>query len=276
MSDERSGPAWLAKLFDSSRADMLDGMSNRDLVAMLVEDLDYESQLAAIRELLTRNTVAEAAATQEIDELQDLARAATGVSNEILGGRAIDGMHQSVYRGAAHSMAAVGMLAPFLESLFSAVFRGLRDAHAEDDRQPSAHSRWLAADDDVWDCHFAWHGGRRQKNVVEGVLQLSEAVGLSPRLPSDLRPVLEALFGYRNKMFHFGFEWPPTERERFLARVVDLKWPTAWFATATTGGAPWCVYLTDEFVSHCLATIDAILDGIGLHARELQRAQPES
>ena len=51
----------------------------------------------------------------------------------------VDHLHQSVFQDAAHSMAAVGMLAPFVESLFKQAFPGnLLDRNG---RAPMPHRR---------------------------------------------------------------------------------------------------------------------------------------
>jgi hypothetical protein len=90
--------------------------------------------------------------------------------------------------------------------------------------------------------------------------------GLTAHLPADLKPTLQALFEYRNNMFHFGFEWPTNERERFQKRTAD--WPSDWFSMAAIDHKPWIFYLTDAFIDHCLTIIDSVLGGIGVFARD--------
>jgi hypothetical protein len=84
-------------------------------------------------------------------------------------------------------------------------------------------------------------------------------------MPNDLEPMLEALFEYRNAMFHCGFEWPPIERQKFDIRRT--KWPSDWFSVSSSGHQPWIFYLTDTFVDRCFTVIDAVLGGIGAFAR---------
>jgi hypothetical protein len=91
---------------------------------------------------------------------------------------------------------------------------------------------------------------------------LAEATGPISHLPNDLEPTLQARFGYRNKMFHKGFEWPVKERTNFERRIPEEGWPPEWFAEATTDEAPWIFYLTDTFIDHCLS-IDQIIEGLG-------------
>ena len=102
-------------------------------------------------------------------------------------------------------------------------------------------------------------------------MQLAAAIGLTPHLPDCLRPTLQALFEYRNKMFHCGFEWPLDERHRFANRVVDAKWPADWFATATKGSEPWVFYMNHVFVQHCVETLDQVISSIGAYCKAQSR-----
>ncbi len=90
---------------------------------------------------------------------------------------------------------------------------------------------------------------------------------MTAHLPSDLGRTLAALFAYRNKMFHWGLEWPLDERQRFVRRIRDEKWDT-WFVMSTSGDHPWIIYMSRGFVDHCLDTIDRTIDGIGAYDRE--------
>jgi hypothetical protein len=89
-------------------------------------------------------------------------------------------------------------------------------------------------------------------------------------MPSNLEPVLQALFEYRNKMFHRGFEWPSVEREQFERKRAS--WPSDWFSMAVSGQEPWIFYLTEAFIEHCLDIIHSVLVGIGAFAR-IQRSK---
>lgn len=65
-----------------------------------------------------------------------------------------------LYRGApvehaARSMAAVGMLAPFIESLFKQAFPGIRNQLDRNGRAPIAHARWTMPKDKQWGCRRA-------------------------------------------------------------------------------------------------------------------------
>lgn len=99
--------------------------------------------------------------------------------------------------------------------------------------------------------------------MVAGIMQLSSATGLNEFLPINLAKTLSAVFAYRNKMFHLGFEWPVHEREKFSILIINEKWPTTWFHWATSGSKPWICYMTDELISECLTQIDGVLHAIG-------------
>ena len=69
---------------------------------------------------------------------------------------------------------------------------------------------------------------------------------------------LAALFAYRNKMFHNGFEWPMKERHKFSEEIQRRGWPPEWFKKSTSGDQPWIFYMSADFIQHCLDTIDQV------------------
>lgn len=243
-------------------------LSDSDLACVLLPDLDYRAQLIAIRTLLGRNEHFDTAIAEESRQLEQHARQTKGLLNEHIVDMWVDCLHESTYQKIAHSMAAVGMLAPLIETIFHQAFQAMFHHRPAIANQEFNHKRWQQSVKDQWDCHFVWEKGRRNKDLVKGILQLAEAVELTPYLPDDLEPTLQALFGYRNKMFHCGFEWPVEERQRFAKRIDESGWPVDWFVTATTGGEPWIFYLTDIFTSHCFDLVESVIEGLGAYARE--------
>jgi hypothetical protein len=225
----------------------------------LLGDLDYEKQYVSIRSLLHRQKHADTELEKEIEEIDAFARRSTGSANE----RAIEdygvAFYSSIFQSAAHSMAAVGMLAPFIETLFKRAYQSIRDNERLRGAIDADHPRWKMNSGQQWDA--------RKPQVVDGIFGLAEATGLAPFMPSDLRSTLAALFLYRNKMFHQGFEWLPEERADFTERVAISGWPETWFGKAITGDQPWIFYLSDEFISHCLKMIEAVINGFGAFAR---------
>ncbi|MFW8602499.1 hypothetical protein ACOHYD_13605, partial [Desulfobacterota bacterium M19] len=198
----------------------------------------------------------------EINALEESVKNAQGRICEYFEFEREEKLQFCVYQSAAHSMSAVGMLAPLMESIFHQAFYGIRTKLFEGIQTPTDHSRWVYSENEKWDCHFAWGKSGRKEDLVRGIIQLSEATGLKPFLPDDLEVVLKVLFSYRNKMFHCGFEWPVAERSRFWSRIQKENWPANWLDKATSGGEPWVIYLTNNFITHCLNSIEQIITGI--------------
>jgi hypothetical protein len=240
-------------------------LTDRDYAVLLLEDVDIEAQLRAIRGQLDRHAQADAALQADINNLIERASKASGAYGVHLENSWADEMHGSVFQDAAHSAAAIGMLAPLLESLFVGIFSGIRDIAPPVQRVPLAGARAAyAADPGFWDPHlvFSATGGKR-KDVLRGIVQLVETTGLAPELPADYDEMLGAVFGYRNKMLHHGFEWPPAERAKFEATIVREGWPANWFERSQTNGETWIIYMGDTLIRHTLTQIDEMLDGIG-------------
>jgi hypothetical protein len=245
-----------------------ENMGPRDFAGVLLHR-DYDAELIAIRILLFRHRKADKGLRDEIESLEKHSE----FHNERTITRWLDLLQSSTYQDAAHSMAALGMLAPLLESMFYDAFRQAREEFFV--KSPSVeHPRWERAARGQWDCHFFYDKtGKPTKDIVKGILQLSEAIGLTPYLPKDLKPMLEALFEYRNKMFHCGFVWPSGECGKFARRIIDAGWPSNWFETATIDGTPWIFYLTDAFVDHCLERVNQTIDGMGAFVVECLRVR---
>lgn len=240
-----------------------------DYIYALEVDFDVDSQLSAIRGLLQRNRNADQSAREEIKRIEDRVKHLKDVEEqEWAVADWVDQLHHSTYQDAAHSMSAVGMLAPLVETVFHQCFRSIGKRFYPPTQTLKTHDRWNAAHEIQWDCHFFVANGRAQKDIVNGIFQLSDAVGLTPRLPADLRAVLSALFAYRNSMFHHGFEWPVEARERFAGRIQTQGWPTDWFSVATSDGRPWIFSLSDKFIRHCNRTIEDVLQAIGGFVRD--------
>ena len=237
---------------------------DRYLASQLLASLDYDAQLRAIHALLGRHRRAAEELSESINELDAFARRSSGMVNQRAIDDWVDHLHDSVFQDAAHSMAAVGMLAPFVEALFKQAFPGIKQLLDQRGLTPSPHKRWSMKPDVRWDCRFT---SPHRRDLVAGIVKLADATGLSAEFPPHLPATLSALYAYRNKMFHFGFEWPEPERQSFARRVLDEGWPPEWFGRATTGGEPWVFYLSRAFVDHCLETIDTVIVGLGAFVR---------
>ncbi len=254
---------------DSSRFEV----SNRDLAMYLIGYPDLEAQMLAIGGALSRNQQTDAAVAAKIKELDEQIRTYAGrdqMFQMYLEDEWADALHGATFQDVAHSMAAVGMLAPFVESLFVSIFSGLRDHEQSDKTASSDDPKTAASSNEAWDPQSVFDHQRRRRGVVNGILHVSSTTGLAKYLPSSYDKTLNALFAYRNKMFHLGFEWPKDKRMKFDRRVRSDEWPAEWFRKATRGDKPWIFYLSDEFITHCLKTIDEVLEGVGAYFRERQ------
>lgn len=236
-------------------------ISSRDRALFLLGEVDLDAQLLAIRGMLRRNRQADDAMIADIEDLKTAIRSTRGAHAQHLEDQWLDRLHGSVFQDAAHSMTAAVMIVPFVESLFVSIFNRLR-THDAVYNATSSHSAFASAEN-FWDPHYAEGGGQLRKGpLVDGIIRLSDATGVATYFPQDLKAVLTALFSYRNKVFHHGFEWPTGERENFLGRVAQEGW-TNWFSHSSSDNRPWIIYMRTTFIEYCLTAIDRILDGVG-------------
>ena len=197
-------------------------------VSLIPDEIDYHSQLNAARVLLSWQDKWSATTSENLDDHERRTLKVSGSALDWMVDEHIEMLTQSFYENAARSMAAVGMLAPLIESLFKRMASDLK-----------------------WE----WP---RSRDTAAHILRFVDEKGLT-LMPSDLKSTLGALFEYRNKMFHFGLEWPVLKREQFARRIVEAKWPTSWFDVVYYGEEIWMACLSSEFISSCLAVIDGVL-----------------
>ncbi len=203
-------------------------------VTFPLETFNHGAQLVAISDLLKRQERADQELSHRIKEADQVATQTRGDND-----RAVDAWvelaEMSCYQDAAHSMAAVGMIAPFIESFFGAYFRSIgKDLP--------------------------------QKNLVRNIVKHVNEASMEEYMPTDLEPTLSALFAYRNKMFHGGFEWSSEELNSFQRKLSENRWPPDWFSWATSGDEPWMCYMTSDFIDHCLHIAAGVIRGIEEHA----------
>ena len=228
------------------------------LSAIAGVEANFDAQFQTIKALLAashRESLNEEAETKRLEGLF------AHISNEDED-RLIDEVNghyqEGVYFDAARSLSAVGMLAPLIESLFSQFFAHAgaileKDVHGE-------HERWSMALKNRWDCHWVMERKGPRKDLVAGIMQLSEATGLMEHFPPDIKQTLTALFTFRNRMLHHGLEWPPDVRNSFAEFIKPF--PKNWFSSSTSGGEPWVFYMTEDFVQHLLKIVEAIFETI--------------
>ena len=195
------------------------------------EYFDYYSQMIAIRSLLSRQDQAGRQLEDEMKEVDTLAAQSSGDANDHWVDEWIDLANSWSYQAAAHSMAAVGMIAPLIESAFERTLR----------RKGKKYSG---------------------KGIVEKIMKCIDELGMKEYMPDDLGMTLKALFEYRNKMFHCGFEWPLEERRRFEETLNESGWPRDWFEKATIGDKPWMFHMSSKFTDHCANRATQVMEGI--------------
>jgi len=238
-------------------------LSHRDRALFEIESHhNLEAQLGAIRSLLMRNQDIEQNALKERQEserdISDNPNYSAEYREHLIDAWGED-FYTGIYQGAAHSMPAVGMLAPFIESLFVAIFERLRKQQGTD----AGDTRQQRAEDQFWNPQIVFRSEGPRDDLVAGIDQLAESCGLKPFLPDDHRKTLSALFAYRNNMLHNGFEWPAETIGKFSNRIDSEKWPETWFTSAKRDGKPWIYYMSPDFCAHCVELIDGIIDGTG-------------
>lgn len=241
------------------------GLRPRDRLLILNLALQYDEQLAAIRAVLALHRKASQALESE--------RLSIEAAMTRLEGNAFDraqddwglNFYSSVYAEASYSVGALVMIAPFVEALFHQVYMAIA-SQPSPSKLAGAHERWQSGDDRQWDCHFVFRRGRFYKDLVPGVIQIADAIGLSEHLHDDLPARLAALFAYRNKMFHHGLEWPLPQRLAFQQQVDT--WPAHWFKKAESDHKPWIFYLSQSFLDEFIALINLTLDSMGTFIKE--------
>ena len=189
---------------------------------------NYYAQFMAARALLSVHDQWSQTSSEKLHDFRRRTFQTDGDEREWMVEAHIELIHQSMYEDAARSMAAVGMLAPLIESLFKQLSSVL-------------NREWP-----------------RRGYVVDIITRLVKAEEITA-MPDNLEPALRALFEYRNNMFHLGFEWPTSDRTAFAKRIDDANWPVAWFDRAMDGEEAWIFYLSPSFISHCLGLVDEVM-----------------
>lgn len=235
-------------------------LDDRSRGLLVMGEADREAQLWAIRELVRRLRHEDKETSQRIQRIEAQANHPSWNNRDV--DDLIDHYYTSGFQHAAHSMSVIAMLAPFIESMFKEAFTGIRLALESRDQLPSSrHGRWQMEAAKQWDCRYKSVSAR--PDLVGGILELADAIDVARDFPVDLASTLRALFAYRNRMFHWGFEWPQAQRLAFAALILSERWPAEWFPKWTRGNEPVVFYLSEAFVDHCLGVIDSVIVGVG-------------
>lgn len=243
-------------------------LTDTDYGHMLLGDIDLDAQFVAIRGMLARNKEADVALEAEIRAIAETARTAEGGGAWGLDDLWVERLQESVYQDAAHSMAACGMLAPLLESVLTRMFQSIG---AETEWPTASEVRRTRAGgeaDGFWNPQIYYDDKSERKNdLISGIIQLAKETGLVAELPNDFALVVKALFSYRNRMFHNGFEWPVAQRESFDRMIEADRMPADWFRRSTSDKKTWIIYMAEPFITRCLALFGEVLEAGGRLAR---------
>ena len=240
-------------------------LSPEDASAVLIETIDIDSHLLAIYETFRW---IESLKKEKSSEIKKLEEATKNPQDKNLPFTSVDFLvgayHQSVYVDAANSMSTIGMIAPTLESILYEIFKNIGTKYEHTILNESS-SRFKLKEKEKFDCHYFFDKKLKKgvKGLTKGAIELIEDTGLITYLPSDLSYVIDAIFSYRNKMFHNGFEWPESEKIIFEKKINNSNWPQEWFSKATSDNKPWIFYMTDLFQTKCIKTINDIIIGTG-------------
>lgn len=112
---------------------------------MLVDSIDWDAQLDAIRAVLARNRTAAEQISTNIAQLGEQAQTYSGPYHGHLIDEHADAMFRSSYSDAAVSLSAVGMIAPMMESVFSQALQSLGAMYAAKKMESPPHRRWKRA-----------------------------------------------------------------------------------------------------------------------------------
>ncbi|RUW90243.1 hypothetical protein [Mesorhizobium sp. M7A.F.Ca.US.010.02.1.1] len=248
-----------------------DLMEDRDYLFRLINTIDWEAQLRAIKGVLGRNRAASQAVSKAIDDLQHESETYRGPHHEQIVDEWVDAVSSASYSEAANSMSAIGMIVPMLESIHSQAFYSLGELYAAKGMGPPAHKRWdrAVAHPQRWNCQVYFDAdGTAGTDIIRGIRQISAATGLAPFLASDTADWIDAMLTYRNKMFHGGFEWSLEQRTRFARQIEARHWEH-FFSAATTDEEPWIFYVRKEVIAEMPSRIEAILDSWGAFVKGL-------
>jgi hypothetical protein len=225
-------------------------------LAEVLEAIDYspESSLEAVHGLIHNTFKWRDHLYTEIKGLS-----AAGIHSDQAVEEHTNMLHESIYREAACSHAAVGALAPFFESLLTREFASLKGFYGSR-KVATTHHRWILPREKFWDPHFIFQssGKKPGTDLAKGTDQLLAALNVTPLFPGDFTQRLLALFSYRNQSLHNGYEWPVAIRTHFLERM-DRAGCRKWFQHSTSDNKPWIILLADNYIKESLASAEKVI-----------------
>lgn len=255
---------------DSLRLGLENLLDDRDYLFRLLDTIDWDAQLDAVTAVLARNRAAAERVSSDIDQLGERAQTYSGPYHVRVVDEHVDAMYRSSYSDAAVSLSAIGMIVPMMESVFSQSFQSLGSMYVAKQIAPPDHKRWRRAGPhpECWNCQWYFGHDEVRNDIISGLPQLSEGVGLSAYLEPDTTDWIAAMLSYRNRMFHCGFEWSFPQRDQF-ERLIEARDWEKYFQSARSNDKPWIFYLRDEVIDDMPRRMESILGGFGRFAKDL-------
>lgn len=158
----------------------------------------------------------------------------------------------------SYSMTAVGLLAPFMESFITNFFKHYSSEILKINEGDSKREKVFISKQ--WDPHMYIDAKIIKTDFVKGALQLFKQIGINTYLPKNTYKILQALFRYRNKMVHNGYEWPKEKCEIFEKEIKENNWQ-AWFdSSGTKGNVPDLFFMNKKYINECIVLGDNFFD----------------
>ena len=182
-----------------------------DYLTLLLHNFNYDAQLKAIQALLGQYEKAALHLQSTMKKSYD------DGDIDAFG----EQFYDEIYQGIAHSMSAIGLLAPFIESFFCQAFQGIYNDFSKPNSLAYSHPRLKQLTKESWNCRFFWKEGKYKSGLIEGIIQLAKAIKMFPYLPQTMEQTLQAIFCYRNNMFHWALNGP--KKNAYLLKNVSYN-----------------------------------------------------
>ena len=149
----------------------------------------------------------------------------------------------------ARSHAFICTMAAFLESLFKRCLPAVGKSF--NGSLPNNHPRVVRFANSLSSFWDPRKPEKDQSGIAKRICDILEASGLNRYFGSEFARLITAVFAYRNRMVHNGYEWDPEERTQFNDQINRESW-SQWFSVATIGDDPWFFTITPAFHDQCL------------------------
>ncbi len=180
----------------------------------------------------------------------------------------------------ACSQVVVGAICPLFEFLFIRAFGRFQNMFQQTELTKS-HIRWTADmdEDKRWNPKFYYDkkDKKTKENLPDGYWQLLEAIGHADSISDLDAEIIYALFLYRNRVLHSGYEWPKNVRKKFCDVLKDRsknysRWMD-WFEVGRDDNEPWIIASTKLLADDAMTSIKTVASKLRDIETELQRRQ---